>query len=61
MPPLFSEEEMDTIDSGNESEGEPMSTESLDNIRDGSKSHLIVNRIEACYKIRDRIKRRQTE
>ena len=61
MPPLIIEEEMDTMDSGYESDGEPMSTEMLEDIRDGSKSHPSENRRETCYKIRDRIKQRQYE
>ena len=49
------------MDSGDETEDESMSTEKLEYIRDGSKSRLSVNRIEACYKIRYHIKRGQTE
>ena len=44
-----------------ESDDEPMSTETLEDIRDGSQSHPNVNRIEARYKIRDRIKQGQSE
>ena len=44
MPPLISEEEMDVMDSGNESDDEPMFTEMLEEICDGSKSHPNVNR-----------------
>ena len=47
---------MDAIDSGDESEDEPISTEMLEEICDGSKSHPSVTRIEACYKMRDCIK-----
>ena len=38
-----------------------MSMDVLEYITDGSKSYLIVNRREACYKIRDLVKQRQTE
>ena len=38
-----------------------MSTEMLEDIRDGSKSRPSVNRRETCYKIRDIIKQRQIE
>ena len=41
------------MDSGDESDDESMSTEMLEDIRVGSKSHPRVNRIEACYKIHD--------
>ena len=56
MPPLSSKEEMDVMDSGYESDDEPMSTEMLEDIRDGSKSHPSVNRREARYKIHNHIK-----
>ena len=35
---------MDEISSGNESDAEPMSTEMLEDILDGSQSHPSVNR-----------------
>ena len=44
MPPLISEEEMDAMDSGDEYDYEPMSTDILVEIFDGSKSHKSVNR-----------------
>ena len=46
IPPLLSEEEMDSMDYGNESYDEPMSTEMLEDICDRSQSHPNVNRIE---------------
>ena len=58
MPPPIREEEMDEMDSGDESEDEPMSTEMLENIHDRIQSHPSVNRIEARYKILHRIKQR---
>ena len=61
MPPIVIEEETDVMNSGDESEKEPMSTERLEDICDGSQYHLSANRREACYKIRDSIKQRQTE
>ena len=61
MPPLISEEEMDVMDSGYESEDERMYTEMLDDNRDGSQSHPSGNRRDACYKIRDHIKQGQSE
>ena len=61
MPPLLSAEEMSEMDSGDEYDDEPMSTEMLEYIRDGSKSHTNVNRREASYKICYRIKQRQPE
>ena len=61
MPPLRIEEEIYSMYSGDESDDEPMSTEMLEYICDGSTSHMRVNRREACYKIRYCIKQRQTE
>ena len=52
---------MDKIYSGDEKEYERMSTQMLADIRYGSQSHLSVNTGEACYKICDRIKHRQSE
>ena len=49
------------MDSGDESDDEPMSTEMLEDIHDGSQYHPNVNRIETYYKIRDCIKKRQQE
>ena len=49
---------MDEMDSGDESDDEPMSTEMLEDIHDGIQSHPSVNRKEERYKISDRIKRR---
>ena len=47
LPPLISEEEMDTILSGNESDDEPICMDMLEDIRDGSQSHPSVNKREA--------------
>ena len=61
MPPLPSEEEMDAMDSINDSDDETMSMEMLEDIRDGSQYDPNANRREAHYKIRDHIKQRQPE
>ena len=50
-----------TMYSGNESDHDLISTEMLEDIRDGSQTHPNVNRREARYKIRDCIKQRQPE
>ena len=49
------------MDSGDESDDEYMSTDISEDIRDVSQSHLDVNRRNARYKIRDRIKQKQSE
>ena len=61
MPPLISEEEIDAMDSVNNSDDESMSMEMLKDIRDGSKSHPSVNMREACYKINYHNKLSQAE
>ena len=43
MPPLISEEEMDAISSGEESDAEPMYTNMLEYINDGIQSHPSTN------------------
>ena len=52
---------MDTMSSGDESDAEPMSTDMLEDICNGSQSHLIINRREALYKICDSIKQGRAE
>ena len=57
----MSEQDMDAINSGDESDHDLISTEMLEDIRDGSQTHLNVNRREACYKIHDSIRQSQSE
>ena len=52
---------MDTIKDGDESDHDLISTEMLEDICDGSQTHLNVNRREAHYKICDRIRQTQSE
>ena len=47
---------MDAMSFGNESYTEPMSTNMLEDIHDGSQYHPSIKRREALYKICDRIK-----
>ena len=61
MPPLLNLEEPNTLDSGDESDDEPMSTNMLEDICDGIQSHPEVNRRDTRYKIGDCIKQRQLE
>ena len=58
---MMSEQEMDAINSVDESEHDLIYTKMLEIICDGSQTHLNVNRKEAHYKIRDRIRQRQSE
>ena len=61
MPTLQRKEDMDAMDSGDESDHDHISTYMLEDIHDGSQTHPKVNRREALYKIRDCIKQRQSE
>ena len=58
---MMSEQDMDAMNSGDESDHGLISTEILEEICDGSKTHPNVNRIEYRYKIFDCIRQRQSE
>ena len=58
---MMSKQDMDAINDGDESDHDIISTEMLEDIRDGSQTHPNVNIREARYKIRDRIRQRQSE
>ena len=55
---MMSEQDMENLDSNEESYHDIISTEMLEDIRDGSQTHPNVNKREACYKIRDRVRQR---
>ena len=57
----MSEQEMNAMDSGDESDHDLISTEMLEDIRDGIQTRPNVNRGETRYKIRDCIRQRQSE
>ena len=58
---MMSEQDMDAINSSDESDHDFISMEMLEYIRDEGQTHPNVNRREARYKIRDRIRHRQSE
>ena len=58
---MMSEQYMYAMNSGDESDHDLISTEMLKDICDRSQTHPNVNRREAHYKIRDRIRQRQLE
>ena len=58
---MISEKYMENINFGDDSDHDLISTEMLEDIRDGSQTHPKVNRREARYKIRDSIRQRQPE
>ena len=57
----MSEQDMDAINSGDESDNDLIYAEMLEDICDGSHTHHNVNRRKAHYKIRDSIRQRQLE
>ena len=50
---MMSKKDIENINSGDDSDNDLISTEMLEDIRDGSHTHLNVNRREARYKILD--------
>ena len=52
---------MDAINSGGESDHDLISKEMLEDIFDGSQTHLNFNKKEARYKIRDCTRQRKSE
>ena len=58
---MMSKQDMDAINSVDELYHDNISTEMLEDIRDGSQTIPNVNRRETRYKIRDRIRQRQWE
>ena len=58
---MMSEQDMENINSGDESDHDLISTKMLEDICDVSQTHPNINRREACFKIRDRIRQRQSE
>ena len=57
---MMSEQDTENLDSSDESDNDLISTDMLQDIRDGSQTHPNVNRREARYKIRDNIRHRQS-
>ena len=58
---MMSEQDMDAINSSDESDHDLISTEILEDIRNGSQTHLNVTRRGTYYKTRDLIRQRQSE
>ena len=58
---IMSEQDMENLNSDEQSDHDLISTEMLEDICDGSQTHPNVNKREARYKIRERINQRQSE
>ena len=57
---MMSEQDMENIDSNEKSDDDHISTETSEDIRDGSQTHPNVDKREARCKLRDRINQRQS-
>ena len=57
---MMSEQDTYSINSGYESDNDLVSTEMLEDIRDGIQTHPNVNKREARYKIRDHIRQKNS-
>ena len=55
---MMSKQDMKNLNSSDESDHDLISTEILEDIRDGSKTHPNVNKREARYEIRDRVRQK---
>ena len=58
---MMSEQDMENLDSNDKLDHDLISTEMLEDIRNGSQTHLNVNKREARYKICDRIRQKESQ
>ena len=58
---MMSKQDMKNLDSNEQSDHDLISTEMLEDICDGSQTHPNVNKSEARYEIRDRIRRKESQ
>ena len=58
---MMNEQDMENLDSNENSDHDLISTNMLEDICDGSQTHPTVNKREARCKMRDRIKQRKSE
>ena len=58
---MMNEQDMENLNSNEKSDHDLISTEMLEDIRDVSQTHPTVNRREAHYEIRDRIRRKESQ
>ena len=57
----MSEQDMENLDSSDDSDHDLISTEMLHDICDGNQNNPNINKRESHYKIRDRVRQRQLE
>ena len=58
---MMNEQDMENLDSNENSDHDLISTEMLEDICDGSQTHPTVNKREARYEIRDRVMRKELQ
>ena len=58
---MMIKQDMENIDSNEQSDHDLISTEMLEDIRDRSQTHPKVNIREACYKIRDHVGQKESQ
>ena len=56
---MMSEKDLENIDEKEKFNDNLISTETLHDIRDRNQTHLSIDKMEACLKIRDRIKKKK--
>ena len=56
---MMNEQDMENLDSNEKSDHNLISTEMLEDIRDGSQNHPNVNKREARYEIHDRVRQKE--
>ena len=56
---MISEQDVENLDSSDDSDHDLISTETLHDISDGCQTHPNINKREARYKIRDCVRQRQ--
>ena len=58
---MMNKQDMENLDSNEKSDHDIISTEMLEDIRDGSQTHPNVNKREARYKISDRVRQQESQ
>ena len=58
---MMNKQDMENLDSNEQSDHDLISTKMLEDICDGSQTHPDVNKREARYKIRDRIRQKKSQ
>ena len=57
----INEQDMENLDSNKQSDYDLISTDMLEDIRDGSQTHPNVNKWESSYEIRDRVRQKESQ